>query len=341
MEGELHNLIMVWCLNFISSYYCYGTTKLIPKGTIRFFFFLPVICLSFHLPLQLNTIGLSNPTAFFVTWQTTFKLLLLVFGNGPLSNPSLSFIHFLVIYCLPFTLQDGPAQNQKPNSNKIGLTHYARNAFLFIFLIYLGNYKDKFPRDVVLFLICIYVYVGLEVMLVGVAFVAQISLGGAQIDPPFDHPYLATSFQDFWGRRWNRVASTSLRSTIFQPTFNYTRQALGRKWAGFLALMVSFMVSDVMHEIQFYYLGRVRFGRGPPTFFLLHGLLVAFESMLKRKMDVKWKIPQTISGPLIFGFVICSFMWLVLPELLELNADDRVLKEYAAFVTFLKGLGRF
>lgn len=34
----------------------------------------------------------------------------------------------------------------------------------------------------------------------------------------FDEPYLATSLQDFWGRRWNLMVSSIFRSAIYAPT---------------------------------------------------------------------------------------------------------------------------
>uniref|UniRef100_A0A2N9ISK3 Uncharacterized protein n=1 Tax=Fagus sylvatica TaxID=28930 RepID=A0A2N9ISK3_FAGSY len=30
-----------------------------------------------------------------------------------------------------------------------------------------------------------------------------LALVGVELEPQFDEPYLATSLQDFWGRRWN------------------------------------------------------------------------------------------------------------------------------------------
>ncbi|KAI3456533.1 hypothetical protein Pfo_013196 [Paulownia fortunei] len=374
MEGEMNNFMMVWSSILMSACYCYGISKLVPKGTIRFFMFLPVLCLFLLLPLYLNSVNLVVPTAFFATWLTTFKLLLLVFGTGPLSYPSLSLFHFVLIFCLPIKLQqatspkspplkdkkppkktwnkenldksllnDQKGGHQNPNSNtyKIclrSLLHIAKKGLIFILLIGLGSYKDKFPRDILWFLICIYTYIGIEVLLGVIAIIGQVLLG-AEVEPPFDEPYLSTSLQDFWGRRWNRVASSSLRSAVFDPTRHHTSRVLGRKWAAILALLVTFVVSDLMHEIIFYYLGRVRSGWGTPLFFLVQGLCVVIESMLKRKIDARWRLPQIIMGPLIFGFVICTFMWLVLPELLEHNVDDRALDEYAAVGAFVMDLG--
>ncbi|XP_057765014.1 acyl-CoA--sterol O-acyltransferase 1-like [Salvia miltiorrhiza] len=351
MEEEMNNFIMVWFTVAMSSCYCYGTTKLVPKGTIRFLLFLPALCLLYILPLYLKALIFSIPTAFFVTWLTSFKLLLLVFDSGPLSTPSLSLIHFLTIYCLPIKLQkptsptkqNGPYKQNNQNSVTLNinlgfLIHYAIKGFIFYLLTIVGYNKHMLPQKLASFLICIYAYLGLELSLVAFAMIGRVVLG-IEAARPFDHPYLSTSLQDFWGRRWNRVAAGALKSTIFYPTLNGTSRLLGRKWAAIVAAVVTFVVSDVMHEVIFYYMGRVKFGGGIPTFFIFQGICVVIESTIKKRMEAKWRLPQTIIGLLVFVFNLSTFMLLALPELLELRVDDRVLAEYVALGHFLKDLG--
>lgn len=350
IEKEINNLITVWSTVVISSCYCYGTTKLVPKGKIRFFMFFPVLCLFFILPLYLKTITFCIPTALFVTWLASFKLLLLAFDKGPLSSPSLPLFHFVTISCLPIKLQkkptsptkeNGPHNDQSGGALKIDLgylMHYAIKGFVFIFLTMLGYFKHMLPQKLVSFLICIYVYLALEMSLVASAVVARVFLG-IEVDAPFGHPYLSTSLQDFWGRKWNRVAANSLKTTIFYPILNSTSRVLGRKRAAILALVATFVVSDLMHEIIFYYLGRRRFGGGIPIFFIFQGIFVATEIVLKKKLEEKWRLPQKIIGPLVFGFMVATFTWLALPDLMEHRIDDRVLEEYAAMAAFVKDLG--
>ena len=42
-------------------------------------------------------------------------------------------------------------------------------------------------------------------------------LCGFELAPQFNQPYLSTSLSDFWGRRWNIVASSCLRFLIYEP----------------------------------------------------------------------------------------------------------------------------
>ncbi len=53
------------------------------------------------------------------------------------------------------------------------------------------------------------------------------------------HPLMAKSVADFWGRRWNRLFGDWLRQVCFQPL---ARQPI-------LALTVTFIVSGLIHEL--------------------------------------------------------------------------------------------
>ncbi|GFP96474.1 acyl-coa--sterol o-acyltransferase 1 [Phtheirospermum japonicum] len=335
MDEEIINFIKVWSSVHMSACYCYGISKLVPKGTTRFFMFLPVLCLFVLLPLNLTKVNLILPTAFSVTWLATFKVLLLAFGTGPLSSPSFSLFQFVLIFSLPIKLQRARRKSHKNGLRSI--LQKAKKFSIMIFLVFLGFHKHRLPRDIVLFLSCFFVCTGLEMGLKAAAVIGRLLLD-MQVEPPFDGPYQSTSFQDFWGRRWNCVASSSLRSTVFDPTLHYTSQVLGRKWANIVALLATFVVSDLMHEIIYYYLGRVRPGWGTLSFFLVQGLCVAIESTFKRKIGSNWQLPQVIVGPLIFVFVICTYMWLGFTELMEHNVVDRALEEYAAVGTFVINL---
>ncbi|KAJ6747843.1 LONG-CHAIN-ALCOHOL O-FATTY-ACYLTRANSFERASE 3-RELATED [Salix koriyanagi] len=67
----------------------------------------------------------------------------------------------------------------------------------------------------------------------------------------FNKPYLATSLQDFWGRRWNRLSSNILRQTIYDPTQNVLVGFVGAGKARVLAMVTTLVISGVMHELMF------------------------------------------------------------------------------------------
>ena len=61
---------------------------------------------------------------------------------------------------------------------------------------------------------------------------ASVRAFGRRLARHFDLPFLATSFGDFWGARWNLVAGASLRDTVYAPItegrFFRTRNLLPR-----------------------------------------------------------------------------------------------------------------
>ncbi|KAL3519382.1 hypothetical protein ACH5RR_017531 [Cinchona calisaya] len=362
MEGEIGNFIRVWASVFASVFYCYAVARIVAKGFIRLVMFFPVVHLFLVLPFTLTSVHLGCPTLFFISWLANFKLLLLAFGNGPLSEPSLSMGRFVILACFPVKVQENqnPSQpksesrrlNGSPikeeahsspkyyNSGLRKLSYFAREGLILAFLLRLGHWRKHVNPNIFLFCICMYVYIGLDLMLGIVASIGQFLLG-IELEIPFNAPYLSTSLKDFWGQRWNRMASDILRSVVFGPIFKYSSRKVGLKWALIQALLATFLVSAMMHELILYYLGRTRPKCGTTLFFLIHGILLVVEAALKKKFNAKWALPQLITGPLIFGFMILTFVWLILPEVLEYEVDARALEEYDALGQFLKDLGIF
>ncbi|CAK9156847.1 unnamed protein product, partial [Ilex paraguariensis] len=303
---------------------------------------------------------------FFISWLANFKLLLFAFGMGPISDPSLALAHFVILACFPIKVQQNvtpdplkctqskenmekPLTNGKNEANhppcskalQIGLKspmHYAKKASILAFILCMDSYRLYMHPDIILILICIYVYVGLEVMLAVVAMFMQMLLN-LELEPPFDDPHLSSSLQDFWGRRWNRMVTSVLRSSVYDPILHLSKEALGHKWAPIPAVLATFLVSAFMHQLVFYHLGHLRPTWGTIWFFLIQGLSVLVEGALKKKFTASWRLPRVITGPLAFGFVIITFMRLVLHHLVYYKVDVRLVQEYVALGTFVKDLG--
>ncbi|XP_073295771.1 acyl-CoA--sterol O-acyltransferase 1-like [Primulina huaijiensis] len=159
------------------------------------------------------------------TWLTTFKLLQLVFGYGSISDPSLAPSS---PFCLNFLFPDQnpptkispiflSGQRRKPSKENSRQREFRGIACFFIFLItVVASHEDNLPRKIALFLICLYIYVGLEIFLGITTNICQILLG-IKFESPFNESYLSTSFQDFLRHRWNGVSASVLRSTVFDP----------------------------------------------------------------------------------------------------------------------------
>ncbi|XP_074370087.1 long-chain-alcohol O-fatty-acyltransferase-like [Apium graveolens] len=357
MEGEIKNYLLVWTSAILSLYYCHGVSKVVPKGILRLIPMLPVMCLFVFLPLQfLTSYHLGYSTAFCLSWVANFKLLLLSFGTGPLSDPSLPLSQFLAVACLPIIIaEENPTKEapikkingqyeeivEIPSSVVItksnGLkpySHYAMKAMYLPSILLFYAYRESLNPKMLMFFYMSNVYIGLEVMLALCAIIAQ-SLLGVEVRKPFDEPLLSTSIGDYWGKRWNLISSDILRLTIFRPIYNYVKKILGRTWAYFLAIMATFLVSGLMHELLNYQLFRTGPNWGYTYFFVMQGLCVVIEGELKKKFSSRWHPPRVIVSPMIIGFIMITFVWLVILDLMQKNVDTLMVKEYVLVYEFL------
>eukprot|EP00257_Ricinus_communis_P022997 XP_015582871.1 acyl-CoA--sterol O-acyltransferase 1 [Ricinus communis] len=163
---------------------------------------------------------------------------------------------------------------------------------------------------------------------------------GLELEPQFNEPYLSTSLQDFWGRRWNIMVTSILRPTVYGPLLKTCSPIIGRKWAPVPAIMGTFTVSAIMHELIFYYLGRVNPTWEITRFFVLHGVCLVIEIALKKVVSRRWQLPRLISTPLTIGFVVVTGFWLFVPQILRCRADTKAFQEYSAVSIFLKNMTR-
>lgn len=359
-SGEISNFLKVWFSVVISLCYCCLIGKIIPKGASRLLCLLPVVCLFTLLPLNLHSMYLGGTTAFFIAWLANFKLLLFAFGNGPLSSPSLSLPRFLAVACLPIKIEQNPPpksylnghnnkQNpyQTPSVNNEMKTkkghqtpvNYAIKIVAFALLLRAYDYSEHIHPTVMLVLYSFHIYIFLEIMMAVMAALARALLS-LELEQQFDEPYLSTSLQDFWGRRWNIMVTGILRPSVYEPVLNIVARFVGRKWAPIPAVFGTFVVSAIMHELIFFYLGRVRPTWEITCFFLLHGACLMAEIVVKKALlGDKWRrFPRVVSGPLTVGFVMLTGFWLFFPPLLRCRADERAMEEYAALAAFFSNV---
>ncbi|XP_057462423.1 acyl-CoA--sterol O-acyltransferase 1-like [Actinidia eriantha] len=353
MEGEIRNGIVVWITVLASLCYCHTTAKFIPKGTTRLFSLLPIIFLFLSLPLKLTTIHLGSTTAFFIAWLANFKLLLFAFGKGPLSssNSPITLRHFILFACLPIKVQrqqplatpPNPKKRQETkfqkypshqNSHKSPL-NYGTKISVFALLVNVYKYKELIHPKVILVFYCLHIYFTLELLLVIVAALVR-AVARLELEPQFDEPYLSTSLQDFWGRRWNLMVTGILRPTVYDPVRSISSLLIGKKWAPVPAILATFFVSGVMHELIFYYAGRLRPTWEVTSFFLIHGVCLATEIVIKKAINGKLRLPVVVSGPATIAFVVVTTLWLFFPPVMRFNADAMALRETAAIVGFIK-----
>ncbi|KAI6704130.1 hypothetical protein NL676_013266 [Syzygium grande] len=369
MEGEMYNFFKVCITALMSLCYCYILGRIIPKGTTRLLGMLPVVALFLYLPLNLSAVNLIGQTSFIISWLGNSKLLLFAFGKGPLaSDPPISLPRFLAIACLPIKIQKTSLKELPPRTrdNKdhthltqngdhkenplpqnpenirpktIFLLNYPTKALLFVMLLRLYDYGDHIHPNLILLVYCCHLYLALDLILSSIQAAARAGFG-MELEPQFREPYLSSSLQDFWGKRWNLMVTNILRLTVYEPVHNAALAAVGRKWAALPAVMAAFLVSGLMHELMFFYMGRVKPTWEVMCFFVLHGACLVIEVVVKRKCGTKWRLPRALTGPTTVTFVIVTGSWLFFPQLLRDGVIKKALEEYAAVGAFIKDLGR-
>ncbi|KAI3866045.1 hypothetical protein MKX03_024744 [Papaver bracteatum] len=340
LEDEIKNLIKVWITVMICLTYCYFVSRNIPKGFLRLISILPIIPIFIILPLYLSWVQFAGTTGFFITWLANFKLILFSFNHGPLSSPSISFQHFISIACFPINFKQTPStQTDKPSSQNPQSYYlmYALKGLILVLIVHAYNYKQYLHPNFVILLYCMHIYLQLELMLIVIAGSVQFFLG-LELEPQFNQPFLSTSLQDFWGKRWNLMVTGILRPTVYQPVQSIFMRIVGKRCAKLIALLATFVVSGLMHELIVYYLGRVWPTWEISYFFVLHGVALAVEIELKRCFRGKCDLPQLVSGPLTAGFVLVTGSWLFFPQFLRCGADVRAIREYAIIWESVMGL---
>lgn len=363
---------MVWSVAASTMCYCHTIGKLISQGTPRLIAIFPAIILLFLLPLRLTSIHLGGPTSFFLGWLSTFKLFLFSFNKGPLStNPPLSLLHFISLACLPIKFQNQPnnninthtdnnnnpskSQNRNYPSPQISKKYnkssnlrygYATMIIILASLIPLYAKKENFHPKFVLLLYTLHMYIGLEFFF-ALASTFTKKILSVELEPQFDKPYLSTSLQDFWGKRWNITVNRVLHPTVYEPAVKFFCRLIGRKWAPLPAIVATFSVSALMHEVVFYYIKREKrtWEAWEPSwnatcFFILHGVCLAVQVGIKKAVGEKLKLPRMMSWLLTVVFVLYTALWLFVPALVRCRVYDKASRELTALTDFVKNVAR-
>ncbi|KAF5728871.1 acyl-CoA--sterol O-acyltransferase 1-like [Tripterygium wilfordii] len=278
MEGEIQRFIMVWASAMLALCYCHTIGRITKPGKSRFLAFLPVVLLFLYLPLNLHAVFLVGPTSFFLSWLAPFRILLFAAGKGPLSStsPALSLQQFLLVSCLPIKIRrNKPDPSLKTHKSPL---NYSVKSLIFATAVPIFQNKEKINPNLIKLSYCVYLYCALELFLAMIAAMARAWLG-VEFEPQFNEPYLATSIQDFWGRRWNLMVTSTLHATVYDPVRKVSTRVFGSKLAPLPAVVATFLVSGLMHELIFFYIGRKPPNWELTCFFVLHGRHRAFRNI--------------------------------------------------------------
>ncbi|PHU12976.1 hypothetical protein BC332_19906 [Capsicum chinense] len=284
-------------------------------------------------------------TTFFITWLANFKLTLFAFDQGPLvinapaaNAKKLSLLVFICIATLPLRAkQHGFTSNF---NRKIPLNLAAECVILAACMEMILRATSEMHHKLVLIVYCVMIFLVIDILVAFSSFIIKYFVGlEVELDPPSNEPYFSTSLQDFWGRRWNLTVTNMLRLSVYNPVRWVVVVVVGKeraRWAQRVAMLATFLVSGLMHELIFYYVNNVRPSWEMTGFFALHGLCVVVETDVKRVLKDTWRLSGLVSGPLTIGFVMVTSFGLFFPPLIRNGADVKLLEEFVFCCDFFK-----
>ncbi|KAJ7967780.1 acyl-CoA--sterol O-acyltransferase 1-like [Quillaja saponaria] len=180
----------------VSLGYCYSLVTKIPKGGLRVISLLPIFYFFSILPWYFSSAILRGLSSFFVTWITSFKLLLFSFDRGPLlitNKRDSNFIDFIVIALFPFKIK-GNLPDPNSSGPSMGSKSVPRVLFVVIFpiLLYLYKKEENYPPNILLILHSVSFISGFYLVWKYGGNLVQAT-GRYELVPLFNQPYLATS----------------------------------------------------------------------------------------------------------------------------------------------------
>ncbi|KAG2310647.1 hypothetical protein Bca4012_025149 [Brassica carinata] len=335
MEEELRNLIKVWISAFISISYCYYISSRISKGFLRLLSLLPIFIIFLRIPLFFSSVHFCVISAFFLTWLASFKLALFAFDQETLSPLPSTLSRFFCFACFPIKTKQNPSSTRVTNKPKPKWV-LASKIIIFSFLVHLYsiNYHNSLTQLPFLAIFTVHIYLESEFILFSTGTLLSTLLG-CEIEPVFNEPYLATSLQDFWSRRWNRMVPSILRPTVHIPVQQYAARLIGPKMASCAGMLAAFLVSGLMHELIYFYIIRKSPTWEVTCFFVLHGVVTCLEIWVK-SMRLCPPPHRAVSSLVVLVFVFVTAGWLFTPQVLRNNVHKRLINECLFAIDFVK-----
>ncbi|GLJ12676.1 hypothetical protein SUGI_0195630 [Cryptomeria japonica] len=331
--------------------YSYFVVSRLPKGLARLVAVAPIIAFHTVLPGQVSTIHMRGQLSFMFMWISSFKLLMLCFDVGPLATlwARSNLLHFMAVAVIPIELRRAKPKNDKKKSSRWKTwIKLILEVCVYAGIIHSFSFRNRIPHCLIIVLYGFVIYFSLDIVLVSLAAIVDVCLG-AELEPQFNKPYLASSLEDFWGKRWNLIVTNILRPSVYDPillfcwkTHNLIKEEnkqVEKKppyWARAVALFSTFIVSGLMHEAIMYYITESRSSWDMLGFFTLHGCCTAIEVGLKRSGRFTYiAAPKFISMPITLIFIYITALWLFFPAFTRYETDIKGIAEYELLIKYL------
>ncbi|GLT66607.1 hypothetical protein SLA2020_389640 [Shorea laevis] len=134
------------------------------------------------------------------------------------------------------------------------------------------------------------------------------------------------------------MVTSILRPTVYKPIRRISTRIVGPRWALLPAVIAAFLVSGLMHEVVVLLLHSCYPTWEVTWFFVLQGVCVAIEIVVKKAVTNRWQLHRAVSGPLTVGFVAVTGVWLFFPQIIRMvnGVHEKVIQEYPTMVDFVK-----
>ncbi|GJP53521.1 hypothetical protein CLOM_g12680 [Closterium sp. NIES-68] len=222
--------------------YCYSVVKPTRPGFPRLIASIPALTANVFLPwiFRQEDQVLGVAVIYCITaWLSSFKLLCFCWNTGVLSTPWISsdIYRFVAALSLPIHIQPITTKavlgELAPGVTKMSVVGWIIDAvqsetwtmllirsslkiLVFNHLVKLMANLDAAPLFLMHVVFSCNLFLFVTIVCETLAGVAAAFLE-IEILPHFNHPYLATSFQQLWSRRWNLTVSSCLREAVFEP----------------------------------------------------------------------------------------------------------------------------
>ncbi|KAM7498942.1 hypothetical protein LguiA_023356 [Lonicera macranthoides] len=331
-EDELKSFIKVWVMAEASLCYCYFISSKIPMGIYRLLSLLPILSLFIFLPSYLSYVFTVSFTSFLLSGLANFKLLLFSFHTGPLSIDPIrgasslnSLLLFLTVASFPIKINRQPKFSSKPRRFPISL--FVKTFLLTVLLSLLYDHREFLDPKILVVPYFWVLYLSVDASFGWIIETVGL-VWGLDLVPPSNEPYLATSLQDFWGRRWNLPVTNLLRVLVYNPLRWAAARVLGGEGAKAVAVLLTFLVSGLMHEFMLYNLAKQSPSWEMTWHFVVHGMCLVVELWVKKVVGDKWRLPRWMSTGLTMGFVMVVGYWLLFPSLVKTGVDVMILDQF-------------
>jgi hypothetical protein len=338
--------------------YTYYAARRLPRGFPRLVAVIPVIGMYIILPWQVSTVHMKGFTSVTFMWIGSFRLLMLCFDVGPLATPwaQSNLFNFMAVAVFPVKLRIPNSENDSHTKSMKwkAVIKLTVEGCLLLAIIYMYSFTNRIPYSLILVLFGVYMFLAMDIGLLALAALANACLG-VELEPQFNKPYLSSSLTDFWGRRWNLVVTDTLRSSVYDPILYIcwkTHKQLEKKnggkeqtevgkkppiWARAIAVLLTFVVSGLMHELIFCCITETRTPSWEVTaFFIFHGLCTSIEAGFRRGcLSPYIKLPRFIAIPMTFIVIYKTGLWLFFPPISRSGVDVKIMAEYNTFFHYL------